>query len=380
MHRLLLATILMVPLGASAQRAPELPLQEFTAPDAVFPEPFSLILGFRALGDGRVLIADFIEERVAALDFETGTETNIGRIGGGPREYRLPSGLIALPDDETLLVDRGNARLTRIGANLEFLGSITPRPANSRRAIRPKRVDSEGRMYYSIAPWDRPAGSPPSDSIEIARWDPATEAIESMGQVLGSKSVRRPNPFQMGYSWLLFGPQDTYDVAPDGRVAFVRADEYRVEWRYVDGGRTRGPAIPFTPVPVTEADKRAFLMWMAVATPVSGRGEDGGLGHQPAEWADPDYIAGSVKNNVWAETKPPFPAGRAWITTDGELWVQRSRPHDQPPLFDVFDENGVRVRQVTLPAGRRILGFGRGAVYTEIADDDDLKWVERWTH
>ena len=73
-------------------------------------------------------------------------------------------------------------------------------------------------------------------------------------------------------------------------------------------------------------------MWMAVATPVSGRGEDGGLGHQPAEWADPDYIAGSVKNNVWAETKP------------------------------------------------RILGFGRGAVYTEIADDDDLRWVERWTY
>jgi hypothetical protein len=380
MHRLLLATILMIPLGASAQRAPELPLHEFTTPDAVFPEPFSLILGLRALADGRVLIADFIEERLAALDFEMGTETAIGRVGGGPREYRLPSGLIALPEDETLLIDRGNARLTRIGTNLEFLGSITPRPANSRSSITPKRVDAQGRMYYSIPPWSRPPGSPPSDSIGIARWDPGEEVIEPMGQVLGSKRVQRPNPFEPGYSWLLFGPQDTYDVAPDGRVAFVRADEYQVEWRNVDGGRTRGPVIPFTPVPVTEDDKRAFLLWMAVSTPVSGRGGDGGIGHQPAEWADPDAIARSVQNNVFAETKPPFPAGGAWITTDGELWVQRSRRHDQPPFFDVFDEYGVRIRQVTLPGGRRILGFGPGAVYTELADDDDLKWVERWTY
>lgn len=378
MNRLLFAACLIAPVGASAQRAPELPLQEFTTPDAVFPEPFSLILGLRALSDGRVLIADFIEERVTALDFDAGTETNLGRVGAGPREYRLPSGLIALPDDETLLVDRGNARLTRISANLDFLGSITPHPGNSRVSITPKRVDNQGRMYYTIPPWARPAGSSLGDSVEIVRWDPATDVIEPLRPILGSRHVQRPKPFEPGYSWLLFGPQDTYDVAPDGRVAFVRSGEYRVEWLHGDGSMTRGPVVPFTPIPVTEADKRAFLMWMAVSTPVSGR--DGGTAHQPAEWTDPDYIARSVDNNVWAETKPPFPAGRAWITSDGELWVERSRRHDQPPLLDVFDENGVRIRQVTLPAGRRILGFGHQAAYTEMADDDDLKWVERWAY
>ena len=80
----------------------------------------------------------------------------------------------------------------------------------------------------------------------------------------------------------------------------------------------------------------------------------------------------------WPEVKPAFQRGGVRATADGELWVRRYVAHGEPELHDVFDSSGNRVRQVELPAGRRLLGFGNGVVYLVRTDEDDLQWIERY--
>ena len=78
---------------------------------------------------------------------------------------------------------------------------------------------------------------------------------------------------------------------------------------------------------------------------------------------------------------PPFGTSAVRITPDGEVWVQRTQPSsEQRPLFDVFDESGNRVRQVRLPAGRELVGFGSRWVYAVAVDEDDLQWLERYSY
>ena len=80
----------------------------------------------------------------------------------------------------------------------------------------------------------------------------------------------------------------------------------------------------------------------------------------------------------WPEELPPFLRDAAMFATDGRLWVQRTTPADQPPTFDVFDSEGQRVEQVTLPHGRRLIGFGNGTVYAVSRDELDLEYLERY--
>ena len=114
---LLMATGVALPVvsPAAAQTVTVL-----TTADASFPESFSTVRGLRELPDGRVLIADGLGQVLVIVDLDAGTVDTVGRVGGGPREYRMPDRLFALPGDSILLVDLGNGRLTVLDPDLEF--------------------------------------------------------------------------------------------------------------------------------------------------------------------------------------------------------------------------------------------------------------------
>ena len=74
---------------------------------------------------------------------------------------------------------------------------------------------------------------------------------------------------------------------------------------------------------------------------------------------------------------PPFDWRDVSTTPEGGVWVRRVQPAGATrPLFDVFDATGTRVRQVRLPEGRDVVGFGRGTLYVTREDDDGLLWLE----
>ena len=70
---------------------------QLPAPEKTFPEDFTQIRGVRELSDGRVIVSDRLDKGVVVADFTRGTMLKIGRTGSGPAEYRLPTGLSAMP-------------------------------------------------------------------------------------------------------------------------------------------------------------------------------------------------------------------------------------------------------------------------------------------
>ena len=154
----------------------------------------------------------------------------------------------------------------------------------------------------------------------------------------------------------------------------MHPDPYRIETVGIDGTRLEGPEIPVDRIKVTEAHKeqwreRASRPSLAVTRPLGG----GGL---------PTYeilAPPLVEPRGWPEHLPPFLRGAATFAPDGRLWVQRSTTADAPPTFDVFDKDCQRVEQMTLPLGRRLLGFGRGTVYAVVRDELDLEYLERYS-
>jgi hypothetical protein len=66
------------------------------------------------------------------------------------------------------------------------------------------------------------------------------------------------------------------------------------------------------------------------------------------------------------------------VAPDGTLWVQRYGAADAPLVYDVFDAAGRLTRQVTLPKGARLVGFGARAMYVATTTDDELETLARY--
>jgi hypothetical protein len=85
-----------------------------------------------------------------------------------------------------------------------------------------------------------------------------------------------------------------------------------------------------------------------------------------------------IPDDVFPPRKPPFVAVRLLVSPEGDVWIPRSAAWDaESSVVDVVGRDGRLRRQIRLPANRRIVAFGRAAVYVAAIDDDDLEWLER---
>jgi hypothetical protein len=381
MRMLLLAsTIMVLTFPAAAQQVPE---RRLTTADARFPHTFSSIRGLRELPDGRVLVADGIDEVVMIADLKAGKGDTLGRVGQGPGEYKSPDALYALPGGGTLLVDLGNGRLNYIGPDGKYRESSPIALGSPPRMsiIIPRGVDGQGRVYFQPAMGGQRGGIP--DSASVVRWTRASSAFDTVGRVKlpevttrqsgdanNQRMSQRPKPFPV---------QDSWNVGPNGQVAIVRGRDYRVDWITADGRVVRGRPVTFTPVPIRDADKREWVAEQANGLRVNMENRNGQMtmafgrgGSANADQEEEEAIAATE----WPAAKPPFSA--VWVSPSGEAWVERSVPAGSPRVMDVFDAAGVLKARVTLPAGRRLIGFGNGVIYLRHSDESDLQHLERY--
>lgn len=363
-------------MGSALAQDPK-PVVPLGRPDAVLPREFSQIRGVRELRDGRVLVTDWVDEVLLVADFRRGTARQIGRKGSGPQEYRLPASLLPLPGDSTLLVDQGNERLAVIGPDLSIVRSFSSHRPGLTHTVIPRGVDGVGRFYFEIPNWTRPDAGP-NDSVIVARWDPRTGREEPIGRVR-AETLRKPGrQMQPGLPYVIFAPQDVWQVDRDGRVTFVRSGDYHVEWRDPATGRlTRGPATPYHPLAVSAADRTDYVRRFITSSPMGGRGISG-LAATPAAMSSPEAIARMVPNQEFAAVRPPFTDFTPRIAADGTLWVERSVRAGAPRVFDIFDRQGARRRPVALPPGRRLVTLGVGSVYLAAVNDDGVERLERY--
>jgi hypothetical protein len=181
-HRFQLALILCVTVSSAA--AQDLPRRPLGKPAATFPEPVSSPVGFRALNDGRVLVADQLEGAVSLLDFRTGTMTAVGRQGDGPGEYGMPGPLFAA-GDTTFMLDMGNRRLLVITPDGRILSNTVPLGHPTGIPILPRGVDAQGRIYFDLAGIAMPGleESARTGRAPLIRWDRNTGRFDTLATV-----------------------------------------------------------------------------------------------------------------------------------------------------------------------------------------------------
>lgn len=366
--------------ASSATPAVAQDVVELADPAAAAAEPLSSLNGLRELSDGTVLVADGLEGTLLRVGPDLAAATPIGREGAGPEEYRTPDALYGVAADSTLMVDLGNGRLSVLSPDGEVERSfpIAGGDGPNLTLMIPGAVDADGRVYFRQMPGPRAGGRP--DSAGVARFDPRTETTESLAKVkLPGMSVRtsggandrnqvmRPQPLTA---------EDAWTATADGRLVVARSDAgaFWLEVHRPDGVRS-GPRIPYTPIPVREADKDAYIASLSGALGVSVEVENGRRRTSFSRGGAPGIEADELD---WPETKPPFPAGALRSASDGTFWLERHVPAGEAPRFDVLDTSGRRIASIRLPEGRRLIGFGDGSVYLSRSDELDFVWLERY--
>jgi hypothetical protein len=374
-----LSILAAAPLLAQ-QRSSGVAERRLTTAEARFPHTFSSIRGVRELPDGRVLVADGIDEVVMVADLKTGRSETLGRVGQGPGEYKSPDALYPLPDGGTLLVDLGNGRLNYLGADNKYRESIPIAQGNVPRLsiVIPRGVDRQGRLYFQPA-IGGPRGEIP-DSATIVRWNREQSRFDSVARVklpeMNTRSSGDANNQRVSQRPRPYPLQDAWNVGPAGQVAIARAGEYRVDWVTADGRLVKGRPVTVTPVPVRDADKRDWVAEQANGIRVSVQNVNGQMSMGFSRGGGDDAEEDAIAATEWPAAKPAFSG--VWVSPAGEAWVERSVPAGTPRMFDVFDGTGALKQRVILPAGRRLVGFGNGVVYLRQADESDLQYLERY--
>ena len=375
------------------------------------------------LPDGRIVASDIKEGAFRLVDLAKGEDVLIGKQGDGPDQYRMARSVLPLPGDSLMLYDPAGRKGLHLGPDGQA-GAMVPLtlPAGT-RGVLPSAADGAGRLYYTVSEFDTTLKAM-KPAATLRRLSPGAGTIEDVTQV----SMRRADQVQ-AKGMLVFPFRDAWAVRRDGLVARVVADSYQVVW-IRDGhetGRT-GP-LPYQPITISQAEQQAISdsihqgikNMVSMAGPAnrtigdgavsfgsgggSGggqvimitRGGDGGAAPAPAAAGGGDGIRitslGGATGTQPANFNPadipiaPFPATKPAIATsgtvaafdpNGALWVARERVRgDNVPKYDLIVEGRGIVGQVKLPAGTRLVGFGRNAVYLA-HPDGDAEWLEKY--
>ncbi|MEE8133602.1 MAG: hypothetical protein V3T56_01015 [Gemmatimonadales bacterium] len=386
-------TLVLAFAATTALAVPNLNAQQqlrLTDAEAAFPESFSTVRGLEELDDGRLLIADGLGQALMIVDMNAGTADTIGRVGPGPQEYKTPDGLWRLPGGNWMLVDLGNGRLTMMDSDFKFgktypiMGQNPGGQGPGSILIRiPRGIDSQGRVYLQTSAGMTSDGQL-RDSAAVIRWDPLTDAVDTIAMVKeGDRKLETSggsNNRNISISSIPLSPRDGWAVAPDGRVALVRSGDYSIHWMDPDGSVTTGRSNAYEPVRIGQPEKEDWVDQLGrngLAIRVS---INNGARQASFSRGGPSRGGGgqSTDDYEWPEHMPAFNAPRIRVGPAGNLWVRRYGKKNDDVVFDLFDGSGKLIKQVVLPPGRDIAGFGRGVVYTTAADEFDLIWLERF--
>ena len=353
--------------------------------EGTYPEGFSFLNGVREMPDGTILAADPLAQLLLRIDLGTGGSDTLGHVGPGPQEYEQPDQVFPLPGDSTLLVDFGKMQLTEVGPDGVFGEGIPMAlPGGDRFPIllQPRFVDDSGRLYDQAS---RSRDGGPQDSVAVVRFDRGTRALDTVASAWYPE-VPQTRSRGGGFLPRMLVAMDAWAVGNDGRIAIIRAKDFSVEWRFPDGRFEVGPSHHFPTFPVERADQNAVLAEARNSgiSMTSATSRDGSVSRMTmSRGLSRSGDGPEVDDFGWAETLPPFHQDRIWVSSKGEVWIERYLPVDSLPRMEIFDEGGFHRGSIHLPPRRRLIGLGRSEEGDELAylvrnDEYDLKWLERY--
>ena len=378
----------VVSVGAQKGAAPTIVLDKGATE---FADPFSQLTQLVELRDRRVLAVDLKEKELRVADFASGNMSPVSRAGGGPLEYQVPGILLRGAADTAVYWDAMQRRLLLVspaGAPVQTVPLGGTDPAAALSQMQPLWVDAAGLVYGQTIGLTMPAaGAAPTpafaDSVDIQLRDPRTGRIEALARVRSTMSQAKPK-MEMGPQGVRmtmvapdFRPTDAWTVLPNGRIAILRDGVYRVRFMSRGGAEVAGPTIPYTPVAVTVAERRAVVDSVRSAVDRS-LAATRAMAAQAAGGRGMKIEVEVTEPASWPAAKPAYAGIQA--SPDGRLWVSmHMSAGTKYARYDVLDGSGALIAHVQLAPGESLVGLGRGTVYTVRTDSDDLQYLRRYT-
>ncbi|MEO7996620.1 MAG: hypothetical protein ABI852_04200 [Gemmatimonadaceae bacterium] len=427
-----------LPIAAGAQT---IPIRELAAPNARTTESFGNIFGVRPLSGGKVLVNDGVRRQLIILDEKFATRTiAIDSVTTGGQSYGpRASPLIPYLADSTFFVDGASLTLLVIDPNGKIARVMSaPKPGDvSALASGASGVDAKGNLVYrgrSPATPTPAAGSAASaaqasDSQPIVRADFDTRQVDTLGRVKvrsGGRTVVSQDPNGKTIAVTTVNPLSTVDewgVMSDGTVAFVRGQDYHIDFLAPDGKAYASAKLPFDWKRLTDEDKQALVdsarnainkavsdarakaanpaeadraasiaTMMALASAMgmsSGGGMGGGMGGGTVGGAAPmgpmpampTMVTEFVPLKEITDYYPAIRAGAVKADLDGNLWILPTSSAQSKAgelIYDIVNKQGVLTQRVRVPLGRSIAGFGhKGIVYLMQRDANGAWFLER---
>jgi hypothetical protein len=338
--------LVCVPLALRAQ------LPDFSHPVWTSPVEFTSVASVRELSDGRLIVPDPGEREIKLLSAQgTLLSTNAHR-GGGPQEFQMPLWTLAMPGDTTWVVDREQERFLVLGPDGTAIRTV-PWPRIDGGGLRSRVLaDGAGHVIFTQDGFPRPGVT----ETPLLRWEPRTGKLDTLA-TLRTPSVARYKLMFEGHEALVtralpYAEGHSWAAGSRGSIAVIDPEHYVVRWRSPTGALEAGRPIPFTPVPVTQADRDRYL-----------EGEN----------------AATQAHLTFPAMKPAVRAFTSLISPSGELWAWRYGAATLVgATWDVIDQTGRRLRSVELSANREIIGFGARTVYVIRTDDDGIQHLEAY--
>lgn len=440
--------------AATAQAQKAVPIRELTS-DVTSSAFFGNIFNVRPLAGGKVLVNDGIRRQLVMLDANLSNPTVvIDSVSEGGNSYGPRAApLIPYVGDSTLFVDGTSLSLLVIDPNGKVAHVMAaPKPGDLRfLAGGASGIDGKGNLVYRAMPDMRnmmrggppasgatpgtmPAITPP-DSAPIVRANFDTRTVDTIGKVKiqsGSRMqmVQDADGKMIAKMTVNPVPQvDEWAVLSDGSVAFVRGQDYHVDWIRPDGSTFSSTKLPFDWKRLTDEDKQKLIdsartaiekqqadakaagaspmmagagaamgaamgggstQIMEVRIATGGGGGGGGMsigaaggGGPPTNFTMPTPTIEFVPLKEIADYYPAIRVGAARPDLDGNLWILPTTSAQSKAgelVYDVVNNRGELTYRVRIPQGRSVAGFGRNGVVYLMSRDAAKGWsLERAT-
>jgi len=362
-------------------------------------EGLEALRGLRELGNGKLLVVNGAQLELVDLGTRKRDERELTREGPKPRVLQ---GLWRWVDDSLATLDPLSGRLFIIdGTGTVAREQRVRLPAGPMRGpggggpgggpgggsqgggitgiralISPELALGTGQPPRSPLTGAAAATqAPPRVPMPIVRIRLATANFDTAAQLMPAQAPKPPvmgsgGNYKVYANTAALQPVDTWAPLSDGTVMILRAATYRVDLIGVDGTRVSLGPVSFTPLPITDDDRKRVM-------DDNKRSVEEALRNNPRRTSISTIAV--EEPSSWPTTHPPFrgdlapvvdPIDRMWVVT-------RCEKDARARCYDVIDRDGQRQGRVRLPDRTLVVGFGAVSLYTLDVQKPDKPVLQR---
>lgn len=332
---------------------------------------FGQIAGIDVDSEGRLYVLDQQAQEIRVFGPSGEFLNRVGKAGAGPGELSRAAGPVFVGPGDTLAVpDVLLQRVTRYTPAGELAGSY-PLPMNEGISVKWMEAPNEDLVQQAMI-----MALPNQPAVEaknlLLRRSPAGEIRDTVMELPIGKTVDLSGG---GPRIRLFEAEPTWAVGPDGRFYFGNNSRYRLEEYSPDGRLVRVIEKAAERRPVTEGDQAEFRrilmdLWKRQGIP-------------------PEQMSQLEQAVSFAEHYPAY--ANVLGGPDGTLWVQAIQTPEEVQAqggsfniqdvgsarWEVFDDRGRLLGQVTMPPRFTPLMFLGEDLYGVLRDDMDVQYAAR---